>query len=127
MKRTVFWVAGIAVIAFIAKTPAKWLYDRFSPALPDVVAMTNIEGSIWSGSGQIQMVDLPMAFPEPLSWSFAPSALFSGDVAWQLSATDLNAHIRAAVPMSAVLSTEPTLSSLRIDADVQELTSWVPA
>jgi hypothetical protein len=126
MTRIAFWMIGVAIVMCIALTPAKWLYDRFAPALPGV-SLTAIEGSIWSGSGQIQVADLPMAFPEPLTWSFAPIALFSGDIAWQLSATDLNAHIRAAVPVSAALSNNPTLSSLSIDADVQELTRWMPA
>jgi hypothetical protein len=42
-------------------------------------------------------------------------------------ATDLNAHILAAVPLAAALSQQPSLSTIEIDADVQEFTSFMPA
>ena len=70
------------IVGLIVKFPARVAYHWFAPA--DVVAIAGIQGTVWTGSAQ--SADLSGIYVADLEWSFQPLKLFTGRLAWSISA-----------------------------------------
>ncbi len=70
------------IVGLIAKFPARVAYHWFAPA--DVVAIAGIQGTVWSGSAQ--NADISGIYVGDLEWRFRPLKLFTGRLAWSVSA-----------------------------------------
>ena len=70
------------IVGLIVKFPARVAYHWFAPA--DVVAIAGIQGTVWTGSAQ--SADFSGIYVADLQWSFQPLKLFTGRLAWSMSA-----------------------------------------
>ncbi len=74
----------VAYSAFLLKgLPAAWVWNNLAqPMVGNQVQLAGIRGTIWEG--QVQQVRIDRKSIENVSWSFQPSALFSGEWVYQV-------------------------------------------
>ncbi len=70
------------IVGLIAKFPARVAYHWFAPA--DVVAVAGIDGTIWRGTAQ--SADIGGIYIGDIEWRFRPLGLFTGRLAYSISA-----------------------------------------
>lgn len=92
---------GIAAYGafLVAGIPAAVVAPRLAESTKGQATLANAEGSVWSGSGTLRVVHGGTALAiDRIEWSFAPSRLFLGEIAFDLKAAskDLSATAQAA-------------------------------
>ena len=70
------------IVGLIVKFPARVAYAWFAPA--DVVAIAGIDGTVWRGTAQ--SADISGIYVGDIEWRFKPLALFTGRLAYSISA-----------------------------------------
>lgn len=84
-----FLLAVLIVLAMvIAKTPAVWVDRLVSQVSRGELRLARTEGSIWSGRGAVNVIDVATHQWRPwfrLEWSLQPARLLQGRLAWLLT------------------------------------------
>lgn len=105
------------ILGLIIKLPARLAVQWFAP--PDV-AISDIRGSAWSGSASEASV--AGIYVRDVQWEFSPLQLFTGVLAYKVSATPVSGFIESdvSVGLSGALVVSDLRASLPLDvfADV---------
>lgn len=112
MKRYI--IAGsIVFLAVLATTfPARVAYEQFAP--PDL-SLTGISGSVWSGTAAEGLA--AGAYLRNLTWKIKPTSIFSGQLAYRVSAQPAAGQIDTdvAVAMDGSLTLSQLSGSVPLD------------
>lgn len=80
----------VLLLGLIVMFPARVAVHYF---VPEVVALSGIQGSVWRGSASAASVD--GIYCRDIRWEMNPLRLFSGEVAYRVSATPVSGFIEA--------------------------------
>ncbi len=92
MKRYIIAGALVFLVVLVTTFPARIAYNWFAP--PEVV-LTGVEGSVWSGRADEALT--AGAYFRDLTWTLRPKALFSGNLAFDVSAKPANGMFAATI------------------------------
>ena len=110
------------IITLVITTPAKWLYDK-SKSNNDPLILSQIKGSIWSGSTS---VFAPLLYPqyraENWEWEFKLKKLLKAQLSWQFS------HKKSAIKGSVAVDIFALGKEVELilDSDIKSLSSINP-
>lgn len=80
------WISAfvsLTTVFMLVQLPASWVVQQL-PSLPVPVQFSHTQGSVWSGSSQVQ-TSLLSPQPAQLDWQWQASELFSAKATWSLT------------------------------------------
>ena len=106
----------IVVIGLIVVLPARVAYQWFAPP---GIAMSGIDGSIWSG--RAQHADVAGVYMRDLSWRFRPIAIFKGGLGYSIDASPAPGNITANVNLgvTGTVSLQDVIGTIPLQSLVQ--------
>ena len=107
-------VLGVVTLIFglIIKLPARLAVQWFAPS---EVAISDMQGTAWSGSASEASV--AGIYVRDVQWEFSPLSLFTGALAYKVSATPVSGFIESdvSVGLSGALIVSDLRASLPLD------------
>jgi general secretion pathway protein N len=89
MRTTGYAALGLAAysVFLVATIPAAWVGAQLQAALPGRVEVSNARGTLWRGEARVSFAPSRNRVTlDALEWSFAPTRLFAGEVAFDSQA-----------------------------------------
>jgi general secretion pathway protein N len=87
-----FVLVLVTSILIVAMAPATLIDQVVSNVSQGALRISEAEGSVWSGRGLLNVIDLASQERRPwrrIRWSFDPIGLFRGELAWQIISRDV--------------------------------------
>ena len=82
---TVLWLLIVAAVALVALAPATWLDRRIAAASDGSLRLSDAEGTVWQGRGELG--DARGTWRIPVAWRISPLPLLRGAVDIELASS----------------------------------------